>query len=117
MVLDVAHLVARHAFELLAVHDVEQPRRERDGCFLGAQTSGKGVGGGVVDHVDVGLGDPLADGEGLHQVVKLLVLGRVGRQRARDPQDEPGSRVQRVENPGDSQESADRDADDHRAEP
>ena len=115
MVLDVAHLVAGHALELLAVHDGEQSRGEGDGCLFRADPGGKGVGRGVVDHIDGGLGDPLADGQGLHQVMQLLVLGWVGRHGPRDPKHQPGSRVQGVDDPADGQDTTDHDADDDRA--
>ena len=115
MVLDVAHLVAGHALELLAVHDGEQPGGEGDGRLVRADPGGEGVGRGVVDHVDGGLGDPLADGQGLHQVVQLRVLGRVGRHGPRDPEHQPGPGVQGVEDPADGQDATDHHADDDRA--
>ena len=55
VVLDVAHLVADDAFELLAVHYRQQARRRRDGGVLRARAGGEGIRGGVVDHVDLGL--------------------------------------------------------------
>ena len=74
MVLDVAHLVTDDAFELLAVHDRQQPCGEGDGGFLGADSGRKGIRRGVIDHIDGGLWDAFADRQCFDQVIYLLEL-------------------------------------------
>jgi len=58
VVLDVAHLVAGYAFELLAFMIASRSRGEGDGRLFRADPGGKGVGRRVVDHIDRGLGIP-----------------------------------------------------------
>ena len=88
-----------------------------DGCLVRADPGGKSVGGGVVDDVDRRLGDSLTDGQRLHQIVQLQVLGGVGRHGPRDTKHQPGSGGQGVEDPADGHEGTDHHADEDGAQP
>ena len=79
VVVDVAELVRQHPLELVAVHDREQPGRDRDRRVLGVAAGREGVGCRVVDQVDLRLREPDAEAELLDQVVEARVLVRPGR--------------------------------------
>src|SRR5581483_10967933 len=81
VVLDVAQLVSDHAFELEAVHLVEQAGRHRDRRVLRVSAGGERVRGRVVDHVHPRLRKPGRDAQALDDVVQPCVLHRVGRPR------------------------------------
>ena len=54
VVADVRQLVADDALELLAVELLQEAGGDRDRCVLRVAAGGEGVGGGVVDDVDLG---------------------------------------------------------------
>ena len=85
MILDVAHLVARHTFELLAVHDLDQSGREGNGRLIRTDSRGEGVGRRILNHVDVGFGDAFTDSQGVDEIMQLLVANWIGGHGSRDP--------------------------------
>ena len=79
VVADVRQLVGEDAFELDAVHLLEQAGGHGDRRVLGVAPGGEGVRRRVVDDVDARLGQAAGDAQALDEVVQALVLLGVGR--------------------------------------
>ncbi len=104
-----AHFVGEHAFELIAIHHLEQTGGHGDRRVLGIASRGESVRAWVVDDVDLRYRYAVSDGERLDDVVQLLVLARVsllgaGRgehcRRTEVVREERGANAQQAEDDG-----------------
>ena len=67
-------LMSDHALQLGAVELGEQPTGHGHRGVLGVATGGEGIGGAVLDDVDLRLGDASADDELLDDMMQLRLL-------------------------------------------
>jgi hypothetical protein len=79
VIADVGELVGEDALELRQGQLPEQAGGHHDGGVVGVAAGGEAVGRLVVDHIQVGFGQPGRDAEALHEVVVArLVVERNG---------------------------------------
>jgi hypothetical protein len=103
VVLYMAHFMGYDALELLAVHYCQQTGGNRDGGVPRAHAGGEGIGGRVVDHKDLGLGEPFSNSQGFDNVMQLTVLLGVSWTGPRYREDQALTRGEREGDPGQGQ--------------
>jgi hypothetical protein len=90
----VGQLVGQHSFELHPGQLLEEPPRHHDRSVGGVAAGGEAVRGVVLDHIEVGLGQPGGDAQAFHEVViPGLLVGRDGLGTAERQHDPVGEKV------------------------